>query len=172
MGWGACDRFGDRQVLCNIRISPPRAGRPNIISSAWSQSIENTFLCLVVNRKPWQKRWCFHSSGTFTAIFGSTKPLRGDQDQTWPQGWGSTFSKLTKFLFWGTFSSKVPRQKELSSPNEELFPNPDPKTETWSSLYSCRVALEQRSCRVGEKFLIWGTKFLLPRNFTTKSSSK
>ena len=124
MGWGACDRFGDRQVLCNIRISPPRAGRPNIISSAWSQSIENTFLCLVVNRKPWQKRWCFHSSGTFTAIFGSTKPLRGDQDQTWPQGWGSTFSKLTKFLFWGTFSSKVPRQKELSSSNKELFPNP------------------------------------------------
>ena len=26
--------------------------------------------------------------------------------------------------------------------------------------------------RVWEKFLIWGTKFLLRRNFTTKSSSK
>ena len=31
-----------------------------------------------------------------------------------------------------------------------------------------RKTLNNPSCRVGEKFLIWGTKFLLKRNFTTK----
>ena len=47
------------------------------------------------------------------------------------QGWGSSFSKETKFLFWGTFSSKVPCQKELSSSNEELFPNPVKMSVCW-----------------------------------------
>ena len=41
------------------------------------------------------------------------------------QGWGSSFSKGTKFLFRELFSFIVPYLKELSSSNEELFPNPD-----------------------------------------------
>ena len=40
------------------------------------------------------------------------------------QGWGSSFSKGAKFLFEELFIIKVPRQKELSSSNKELFPNP------------------------------------------------
>ena len=48
------------------------------------------------------------------------------------QGWGSLFSKGTKFLIWGFFYRKAPGEKELSYSNELLLPNPG-RERAWGS---------------------------------------